>query len=120
MAAFLPVAKFLMPGSIGCPTIIHSDGNETPARHTPGADQYRAMKSCASVQKELYIPSPGGTTVWARRRYLDAKGRIEEERSDEYMDDFHMNWRRRLSEDHGHTWSQWLRMPDPKMKDGYT
>jgi hypothetical protein len=78
------------------------------------------MKSCASVQKELYIPSPGGTTVWARRRYLDAKGRIEEERSDEYMDDFHMNWRRRLSEDHGHTWSQWLRMPDPKMKDGYT
>lgn len=76
--------------------------------------------ACARVRKELYIPSPGGSTVWARRRYLGPEGQVEEQRSDEYMDDFHMNYRRRFSTDHGRTWTQWLRVPDPRMKDGYT
>lgn len=79
-----------------------------------------SMKSCGQIQKEIYLQSPGGTTVWVRRRYLGPDGRMEEERSDEYMDDFHMNYRRRFSDDHGQTWSQWLRVPDPKMKDGFT
>lgn len=78
------------------------------------------MKACSDIRKELYVKSPGGSTVWCRRRYLGPAGQTEEERSDEYMDDFHMNYRRRFSADHGRTWTQWLRLPDPKMQDGYT
>jgi hypothetical protein len=78
------------------------------------------MPPCATVRRERYIHSPGGVTVWSRHRYLGGGLRREEERSDEYMDDFHKNYRRRFSEDNGRTWTQWLHLPDPPFQNGYT
>ena len=66
------------------------------------------MNSICTIERELYIPSPGPCmATTASIQYIGQGLRREETRTNISSSDWHDTVRRRASEDNGRTWSEW-------------
>jgi len=80
------------------------------------------MPPIADIKREVYIPhSIERGAPWASVRYTGKGLRLEETRSYEVGDDWHVEHQVRTSEDNGKTWSEWqsVRMTWP-VKNGFS
>lgn len=79
----------------------------------------KTRKPMCRIRKEITVACPGFRMApWNHVDYIGKGRRREETFSFEQSSDWHIMHLRRISEDNGHTWSEWIPVPNEGLVQG--